>query len=117
MAVDALGEMLLSKTHKKKIAAAGDFFNSSAFQKLSISASEPEIAAAIKTPAFKRLANALKINDGRGFLESALIASSADEGSVGPVVEEPIEDVDITQSPALQSLIQSTNPALLRQAQ
>ena len=117
MAVDALGEMLLSKTHKKKIAAAGDFFNSSAFQKLSISASEPEIAAAIKTPAFKRLANALKINDGRGFLESALIASSADEGSVGPVVEEPIEDVDITQSPALQSLIQSTNPALLTRPQ
>ena len=66
---------------------------------------------------FGRLANALKINDGRGFLEGALIASSADEGSVEPVAEEPIEDVDITQSPALQSLIQSTNPALLTRPQ
>jgi len=113
MAIDALGEMLLSKTHKKKIAAAGDFFNSSAFQKLSISASEPEIAAAIKTPAFKRLANALKINDGRGFLEGALIASYADEGSVGPVVEEPVEGVDVSTSPALQNLINNTDPSVL----
>jgi hypothetical protein len=113
MAIDALGEILLSKTHKKKIAAAGDFFNSTTFQKLSVSASEPEIAAAIKTPAFKRLANALKINDGRGFLEGALIASYADEGSVGPVAEEPVAEVDVSQSPALQSLIQTTDPSVL----
>jgi len=117
MAIDALGEMLLSKTHKKKIAAAGDFFNSSAFQKLSISASEPEIAAAIKTPAFKRLANALKINDGRGFLEGALIASYADEGSVGPEVEEPVEEVDVSTSPALQSLINNMDPSVLNRIQ
>ena len=116
MAIDALGEMLLNKTHKKKIAAAGDFFNSSVFQKLSVSASEPEIVAAIKTPAFKRLANALKINDGRGFLEGALIASYADEGSVGPEVEETVEEVDVSTSPALQSLIKTTNPSVLNEA-
>ena len=84
MAMDTLGEILLSKKDKIKIAAAGGFFNSSTFKKLAVSASEPEIAAAIKTPAFKRLANALNISDGRGFLEAALLASSTNESSVGP---------------------------------
>jgi len=84
MAMDTLGEILLSKKDKVKIAAAGDFFNSSTFKKLAVSASEPEIVAAIKTPAFKRLANALNISDGRGFLEAALLASSTNESSVGP---------------------------------
>jgi hypothetical protein len=111
MAIDALGEMLLSKTHKKKIAAAGDFFNSSAFQKLSISASETEIAAAIKTPAFKRLANALKINDGRVFLEGALIASFADEGVINPAEAPAPAPETINESPALQSLLQAMTPA------
>ena len=84
MAMDTLGEILLSKKDKVKIAAAGDFFNSSTFKKLAVSASEPEIVAAIKAPAFKRLANALSISDGRGFLEAALLASSTNESSVGP---------------------------------
>ena len=84
MAMDTLGEILLSKKDKVKIAAAGNFFNSSTFKKLAVSASEPEIVAAIKTPAFKRLANALNISDGRGFLEAALLASSTNESSVGP---------------------------------
>jgi len=84
MAVDTLGDMLLNKSSKEKIAAAGDFLNSPTFKKLAVSASEPEIVAAIKTPAFKRIANALNISDGRGFLESALLASSTNESSVGP---------------------------------
>ena len=84
MAVDTLGDMLLNKGSKEKISAAGNFLNSPTFKKLAVSASEPEIVAAIKTPAFKRLANALSISDGRGFLEAALLASSTNESSVGP---------------------------------
>ena len=83
-AIDTLGEIFLNSSSKEKISSAGNFLNSSTFQKLAVSASEPEIAAAIKTPAFKRLANALSISDGRGFLEAALLASSTNESSVGP---------------------------------
>lgn len=38
----------------------------------------------LKRLRFKRLANALNISDGRGFLEAALLASSTNESSVGP---------------------------------
>jgi hypothetical protein len=57
------------------------------------------------------------------FREDALSYIEALGGAIMPgeaeaaTIEQPIEDVDITQSPALQSLIQSTNPALLSQAQ
>jgi hypothetical protein len=105
MAMDTLGEILLSKKDKIKIAAAGDFFNSSTFKKLAVSASEPEIAAAIKTPAFKRLANALNISDGRGFLEAALLASSTNESSVGPAeaaTPEAQAMYDSVEVPAMQ---------------
>jgi hypothetical protein len=108
---------LLSKKDKIKIAAAGDFFNSSTFKKLAVSASEPEIAAAIKTPAFKRLANALNISDGRGFLEAALLASSTNESSVGPAeaaTPEAQAMYDSVKVPTMQFDAEGATAALIR---
>jgi hypothetical protein len=117
MAMDTLGDILLSKKDKIKIAAAGDFFNSSTFKKLAVSASEPEIAAAIKTPAFKRLANALNISDGRGFLEAALLASSTNESSVGPAeaaTPEAQAMYDSVKVPTIQFDADGATAALIR---
>ena len=117
MAVDTLGDMLLNKGSKEKIAAAGDFLNSPTFKKLAVSASEPEIAAAIKTPAFKRLANALNISDGRGFLEAALLASSTNESSVGPAeaaTPEAQAMYDSVKVPTMQLDADGATAALIR---
>jgi len=120
MAMDTLGEILLSKKDKVKIAAAGNFFNSSTFKKLAVSASEPEIVAAIKTPAFKRLANALNISDGRGFLEAALLASSTNESSVGPAeaaTPEAQAAFDSVSVPTVQIDPEGATAALIRAIQ
>ena len=117
MAMDTLGEILLSKKDKVKIAAAGDFFNSSTFKKLAVSASEPEIVAAIKAPAFKRLANALSISDGRGFLEAALLASSTNESSVGPAeaaTPEAQAAYDSVEVPTMQLDADGATAALIK---
>ena len=120
MAVDTLGDMLLNKSSKEKIAAAGDFLNSPTFKKLAVSASEPEIVAAIKTPAFKRIANALNISDGRGFLESALLASSTNESSVGPA-EAPTPEAqaafDSVSVPTMEINPDGATAALIRAIQ
>ena len=42
------------------------------------------------------------------------IVAGADGDITPPVVEEPVEEVDVSTSPALQSLIETTNPDLLR---
>ena len=117
MAVDTIGDMLLNKGSKEKIAAAGDFLNSPTFKKLAVSAAEPEIAAAIKTPAFKRLANALNIRDGRGFLEAALLASSTNESSVGPAetaTPEAQAMYDSVKVPTMQLDADGATAALIR---
>jgi hypothetical protein len=119
-AIDTLGEIFLNSSSKEKISSAGNFLNSSTFQKLAVSASEPEIAAAIKTPAFKRLANALSINDGRAFLESALLASSTNEGSVGPAeaaTPEAQAAFDSVSVPTMQIDPEGATAALIRAIQ
>ena len=76
-----------------------------------------EIAAAIKTPAFKRLANALNISDGRGFLEAALLASSTNESSVGPAeaaTPEAQAMYDSVKVPTMQFDADGATAALIR---
>ena len=108
VAADAVGEILLRKTDKQKIQAAGDFLNSAAFKSLAMDASHPNMDAVVKSPAYKRFAKAAGITDPRNWLQTALLVS-ADEGVMQPPVEEVVE-TDASDSPALQSLIQNINP-------
>ena len=108
VAADAVGEILLRKTDKQKIQAAGDFLNSAAFKSLAMDASQPNMDAVVKSPAYKRFAKAAGITDPRNWLQTALLVS-ADEGVMQPPVEEVVE-TDASDSPALQSLIQNINP-------
>jgi len=109
MAADTIGEILLRKTDKQKIQSAGDFLNSAAFKSLAIDASQPNMDVVVKSPAYKRFANAVGITDPRNWLQTALLAS-ADEGVMQPPAEEVVEETDASDSPALQSLIENINP-------
>jgi hypothetical protein len=110
MAADAVGEMFLRKTDKQKIQAAGDFLNSPAFKSLAMDASQPNMDKVIKSPAYKRFAKAVGITDPRNWLQTALLTAATDEGSVGPMPVEEVVETETTDSPALQSLIESMDP-------
>ena len=110
-AADAVGEILLRKTDKQKIQAAGDFLNSPAFKSLAMDASQPNMDKVIKSPAYKRFANAVGITDPRNWLQTALLVS-ADEGVIQPPVEAPVEAPaqEEASSASLQSILGSLNP-------
>ena len=110
-AADAVGEILLRKTDKQKIQAAGDFLNSPAFKSLAMDASQPNMDKVMKSPAYKRFANAVGITDPRNWLQTALLVS-ADEGVIQPPVEPPVEAPaqEETSSASLQSILGSLNP-------
>ena len=110
MAADAVGEILLRKTDKQKIQAAGDFLNSPAFKSLAMDASQPNMDKVVKSPAYKRFAKAAGITDPRNWLQTALLTAATDEGSVGPMPVEEVVETETTDSPALQSLIESMDP-------
>jgi hypothetical protein len=110
-AADAVGEILLRKTDKQKIQAAGDFLNSPAFKSLAMDASQPNMDKVMKSPAYKRFANAVGITDPRNWLQTALLVS-ADEGVIQPPVEAPVEAPaqEEASSASLQSILGSLNP-------
>ena len=129
MAADAITDVLLSAGKTDRVSAAGNLLNSAAFKSLvdaDFAANQVALQTALdkleKSPAYKRWLKSVGMSpDGgseilRGAAQNitqTAIVAGADGEITPPVVEEPLEDVDITQSPALQSLIESVNPALL----
>mgnify|MGYP003626036184 FL=1 len=120
-AADLITDVLLSSGKTDRVAAAGNLLNSSAFKSLvdaDFAANQVALQTALdkleNSPAFKRWLKSVEMTPsaGRNLLQISIVAG-ADEGSVGPVAEEPVAEVDISQSPALQSLIQTTNPSVL----
>ena len=110
-AADAVGEIILNKSSKKKVKAASDFLNSATFRALAEDASQQRFAETLKSPAYKRFANAVGITDPRNWLQTALLVS-ADEGVIQPPVEAPVEAPaqEEASSASLQSILGSLNP-------
>ena len=125
MAADAITDVLLSAGKTDRVAAAGNLLNSAAFKSLvdaDFAANQVALQTALNklenSPPYKRWLKSVGMSPdaGSGILRGAAqnitqtaIVAGAD-GEITPPEEEP---VDITQSPALQSLIQSVNPDLL----
>ena len=130
MAADAITDVLLSAGKTDRVSAAGNLLNSAAFKSLvdaDFAANQVALQTALdkleNSPPYKRWLKSVGMSPDAGSeilrgaaqnITQTAIVAGADGEITPPVVEEPIEDVDITQSPALQSLIESTNPALLR---
>ena len=110
---------LLSPKGKNRVADAGKLFSSKQFKDVvdevaSTGQVAAETAAKLeRSPAYKRWAKSVGIGDSRNWLMGALAVTGTDEGSVGPIVEEPVAEVDVSQSPALQSLIETTDSSVL----
>ena len=121
MAAASLSD-LLSPKGKNRVADAGKLFSSKQFKDVVDEvASTGQVTAETadrlaRSSAYKRWAKAslsVDVGDSRNWLMAALSVTGTDEGSVGPVVEEPVEEVDVSTSPALQNLINNTDPSVL----
>jgi len=121
MVADAVTEIILNSSQKNRVKAAGNLLNSAAFKSLvdaDFAANQVALQTALdkleNSPAFKRWLKSVEMTPsaGRNLLQISIVAG-ADEGEVSPVAEEPVAEVDISQSPALQSLIETTNPSVL----
>ena len=121
MAADAITDVLLSAGKTDRVAAAGNLLNSAAFKSLvdaDFAANQVALQTALdkleKSPAYKRWLKSVEMTPGAGsnLLQTSIVAGADGEISP-PVTEETVEEVDVSTSPALQSLIESVNPALL----
>jgi hypothetical protein len=121
LAADAITDVVLSAGKTDRVKAAGNLLNSAAFKSLvdaDFAANQVALQTALdkleKSPAFKRWLKSVEMTPsaGRNLLQISIVAG-ADEGEVAPVAEEPVAEVDVSQSPALQSLIQTTNPSVI----
>ena len=121
MAADAITDVLMSAGKTDRVSAAGNLLNSAAFKSLvdaDFSANQVALQTALdkleKSPAYKRWLKSVEMTPGAGrnLLQTSIVAGADGEISP-PVVEDTLEDVDVSTSPALQSLIESVNPALL----
>jgi hypothetical protein len=107
---------LLSPKGKDRVADAGKLFSSKQFKDVVDEAARtgqvaPETAAKLeRSPAYKRWAKSVGIGDPRNWLMGALAVAGTDEGSVGPMPVEEVVETETTDSPALQSLIESMDP-------
>jgi hypothetical protein len=104
-----------------RVSAAGNLLNSAAFKSLvdaDFAANQVALQTALdkleKSPAYKRWLKSVEMTPGAGrnLLQTSIVAGADGEISP-PVTEETVEEVDVSTSPALQSLIESVNPALL----
>ena len=121
LAADAITDVVLSAGKTDRVKAAGNLLNSAAFKSLvdaDFAANQVALQTALdkleKSPAFKRWLKSVEMTPsaGRNLLQISIVAG-ADEGEVAPFAEEPVAEVDVSQSPALQSLIQTTNPSVI----
>ena len=107
---------LLSPKGKDRVADAGKLFSSKQFKDVVDEAAKtgqvaPETAAKLeRSPAYKRWAKSVGIGDPRNWLMGALAVTGTDEGSVEPMPVEEVVETETTDSPALQSLIESMDP-------
>ena len=123
MAADAVADVILNIGQKNKVKAAGELLNSSAFKSLvdaDFAANQFVFQTALNklesSPAYKRWLKSVEMTPsaGRILLQTSVVAG-ADGQIAPPVAEEPVEEVDVSTSPALQSLIETTDPSLLNQ--
>ena len=121
MAADAITDVLMSAGKTDRVSAAGNLLNSAAFKSLvdaDFAANQVALQTALdkleKSPAYKRWLKSVEMTPGAGrnLLQTSIVAGADGEISP-PVAEETVEEVDVSTSPALQSLIESVNPALL----
>ena len=130
MAADAITDVLMSAGKTDRVSAAGNLLNSAAFKSLvdaDFAANQVALQTALdkleKSPAYKRWLKSVGMSPDAGSeilrgaaqnITQTAIVAGADGEITPPVVEEPVEEVDVSTSPALQSLIETTNPDLLR---
>ena len=129
MAADAITDVLMSAGKTDRVSAAGNLLNSAAFKSLvdaDFAANQVALQTALdkleKSPAYKRWLKSVGMSPDAGSeilrgaaqnITQTAIVAGADGDITPPVVEDTLEDVDVSTSPALQSLIESVNPALL----
>ena len=120
-AAGAITDVLMSAGKTDRVSAAGNLLNSAAFKSLvdaDFSANQVALQTALdkleKSPAYKRWLKSVEMTPGAGrnLLQTSIVAGADGEISP-PVAEETVEEVDVSTSPALKSLIESVNPALL----
>ena len=125
MAADAITDVLMSAGKTDRVSAAGNLLNSAAFKSLvdaDFAANQVALQTALdkleKSPAYKRWLKSVDMTPiaGRNLLQTAIVAG-ADGEITPPVVEEPVEEVDVSTSPALQSLINNMDPSVLNKLQ
>ena len=125
MAADAITDVLMSVGKTDRVSAAGNLLNSAAFKSLvdaDFAANQVALQTALdkleKSPAYKRWLKSVDMTPiaGRNLLQTAIVAG-ADGEITPPVVEEPVEEVDVSTSPALQSLINNMDPSVLNKLQ
>ena len=121
VASGALSDILMSLGKTDRVSAAGNLLNSAAFKSLvdaDFSANQVALQSALdkleNSPAFKRWLRSVEMEPsaGKNFLQTSIVVSGESGVTPEPVVE---EEVDASLSPALQSLIQTTDPSLLNQ--
>jgi len=125
MAADAITDVLMSVGKTDRVSAAGNLLNSASFKSLvdaDFAANQVALQTALdkleKSPAYKRWLKSVDMTPiaGRNLLQTAIVAG-ADGEITPPVVEEPVEEVDVSTSPALQSLINNMDPSVLNKLQ
>jgi len=125
MAADAITDVLMSAGKTDRVSAAGNLLNSAVFKSLvdaDFAANQVALQTALdkleKSPAYKRWLKSVDMTPiaGRNLLQTAIVAG-ADGEITPPVVEEPVEEVDVSTSPALQSLINNMDPSVLNKLQ
>jgi len=125
MAADAITDVLMSAGKTDRVSAAGNLLNSASFKSLvdaDFAANQVALQTALdkleKSPAYKRWLKSVDMTPiaGRNLLQTAIVAG-ADGEITPPVVEEPVEEVDVSTSPALQSLINNMDPSVLNKLQ
>jgi hypothetical protein len=130
MAADAITDVLMSAGKTDRVSAAGNLLNSAAFKSLvdaDFAANQVALQTALNklenSPPYKRWLKSVGMSPDAGSeilrgaaqnITQTAIVAGADGEITPPVVEEPVEEVDVSTSPALQSLIETTNPDLLR---
>jgi len=133
MAADAITDVLMSAGKTDRVSAAGNLLNSAAFKSLvdaDFAANQVALQTALdkleKSPAYKRWLKSVGMSPdaGSGILRGAAqnitqtaIVAGADGEIKPPEVEEPVEEVDVSTSPALQSLINNMDPSVLNRIQ
>jgi hypothetical protein len=121
VASGALTDILMSLGKTDRVSAAGNLLNSAAFKSLvdaDFSANQVALQSALNklenSPAFKRWLRSVEMEPaaGKNFLQTSIVVSGESGVTPEPIVE---EEIDASLSPALQSLIKTTDPSLLNQ--